>query len=458
MSQQIMSRYWHRMVKSTTAVSRESWQLVKGVAKQLAETRTLQFRQVLLTQARQPQNPNYTAARILQWDKEIGLIQYYGVTGYMREKKWLSLSSWQSSLTSSLSSSSSSSSPSKDDSTTPNAHTNTKEEKDTHPNEATPNVAQVAFMVTSSMRTELTERLGYEAADIRKLTPVQASLILQNDLHVQLQDRTERLANLVQAHHDAVEMEANRQREIGDREREQEDERVRVQLLAKQQQNREQELQQEQEQSPAEQVVAASASSSESASSSSSVQQETYDGRVEEQAQVLSIGTGNSTSNTSTAAAELPKQESVPSSTAAAAAAESTPPRPTVRKNVSKFFASSNILHDSKDMEQVQEVEFDLNSTRGTVWYEIIEHTHTTGLAAKDDDDENEAANDKSIVGSAKMGAAVVALYKSQKEAEMGLETKQLFASRLAKDRGLTEPTSTFEIRPTRKDSTEYEH
>jgi hypothetical protein len=125
--------------------------------------------------------------------------------------------------------------------------------------------------------------------------------------------------------------------------------------------------------------------------------------------------------------------------------ATATLPLTAVTKTVPKSFASSNtLLHDSK--EEVQEPS---TSTRGTVWYEIIEHTHTTGLAAKDEDD---TEDDKSIAASAKIGAQVVALYKSQEEAEMGLETKQLFAERLAKDRGLSDPTSTFEIRETRKD------
>ena len=42
--------------------------------------------------------------------------------------------------------------------------------------------ARVAFMVTSTMRQELTERLSYSEEQIKRLTPLQASLILQHDV------------------------------------------------------------------------------------------------------------------------------------------------------------------------------------------------------------------------------------------------------------------------------------
>jgi hypothetical protein len=106
--------------------------------------------------------------------------------------------------------------------------------------------------------------------------------------------------------------------------------------------------------------------------------------------------------------------------------------------------ASNTALHaDRKDKEKDKEL-LEPSTTRGTVWYEIIEHTHTTGLAAKSEDD---TEDDISIAGSAKIGHAVVALYKSQAEAEMGLETKQLFAERLAKDRGLSDPRARLRSR-----------
>jgi hypothetical protein len=298
-------------------------------------------------------------------------------------------------------------------------------------------------MVTATMKAELKDRLGYEASDIRKLTPVQASLILQHD--VTPADQSTRLAILVQAHHDAVEQEANRQREIGDREREEEDERVRVLRENQQQQKQEErELQQEQEQPP-EQVASTSASAQLDVDA-----QVPSEGNVEQE-QILSIGTGISSSGTSSTnssgtstAAETPITDSVPS---AGAETESTPPPAAVMKDAPKFGRSSNtLLHQDKGLDEHKP---GTSVTRGTVWYEIVENTHTNGLVKDDNDNEDDV---KSIVGSAKIGTEVVALYKSQEEAELGLETKRLFALRLAKDRGLPEATSTFEVRQVLKD------
>jgi hypothetical protein len=52
-------------------------------------------------------------------------------------------------------------------------------------------IARVAFMITSSQKVELQERLGYEATDIKGLTPMEALLILEHDIHRNDYDETE---------------------------------------------------------------------------------------------------------------------------------------------------------------------------------------------------------------------------------------------------------------------------
>jgi hypothetical protein len=343
------------------------------------------LRQVWIDQARES---NQTATKILLADKEIGLLQYYGVTGYIREKKWLSFPSF-SSLTSSSSPLESSSSPS-----LPNG--------DKKPSK----VAKVAFMVTSSMRAELTDRLGYDADQLRKLTPLQATLILEHD--VTSADQFERLPSLVQAHQDAVETEANRQR--AEQEREQE---AKSRVLANQQQQRDQ----QQEEQPVETSVKEDAPVP-------------SEGQVEPP-QLLSIG-ATSSSNTSSSTAEEPRTEPV-----SVSATPPPPPSGVTSTETPTSSASSNImLHEGLHEP----------SRQGTLWYEIIEksqgsNNNNSNNDGGDDDDSSSESNTPEVV----------ALYKSQQEAELGLETKQLFATRRAKERGLENPTSTFEIRTTLK-------
>jgi hypothetical protein len=86
-------------------------------------------------------------------------------------------------------------------------------------------------------------------------------------------------------------------------------------------------------------------------------------------------------------------------------------------------------------------------SRQGTLWYEIIEKSQ----GSSNNNNSNNDGGDDDDSSSESNTPEVVALYKSQQEAELGLETKQLFATRRAKERGLKNPTSTFEIRTTLK-------
>jgi hypothetical protein len=95
---------------------------------------------------------NTVATGLLKVDKEVGLVKYYGLSGYLKQR-------FQSTTTARGESS-----------------------PDTDPVASSPVGAKIAFMVTASMKQELSERLGYGIDQIKTLTPLQASLILNESI------------------------------------------------------------------------------------------------------------------------------------------------------------------------------------------------------------------------------------------------------------------------------------
>jgi len=134
--------------KNFTRMGKDGYHLARAVV----EHRSRNVRPLLLDHARQS---NSVATGILHVDKEVGLVRYYGVSGYLKQR-------FQS--TSALTTSEDSSSTSGDGTTTTTA------------------TAKVAFMVTTSMKQELADRLGYNEDQIKAMTPVQASLILNESI------------------------------------------------------------------------------------------------------------------------------------------------------------------------------------------------------------------------------------------------------------------------------------
>ena len=152
------------------------------VRKQNGET----ARDVLVTHARLS---NGVATSFLKLDKEVGLMRYCGFRGYLREKQiGVSLPHFAKRLiygsTSTIGTGGDPGDPS---------DPKKKDKK---------NVAKVAFMITSTQRIELSERLGYRAKDIKKLKPVEASLILQHNVSPTEVD--DKLAGLVQDYNDTL--------------------------------------------------------------------------------------------------------------------------------------------------------------------------------------------------------------------------------------------------------------
>lgn len=128
-------------------------------------------KQLLLDQSRpssasfsSSSSPNFAAVKLLHWDKEFGLVQYYGVQEYAR--RWLkSRSSYSSSTTS------------------PSISQATEQVKVGGTSSSIKNnnnVARVAFMITSEQRQRLSVDLGYTQQDIRSFKPIESLLLIEN--------------------------------------------------------------------------------------------------------------------------------------------------------------------------------------------------------------------------------------------------------------------------------------
>jgi hypothetical protein len=141
----------------------------------------------LIHQAKQA---NSVATNMLLVEKEVGLLRYHGITGYFREKRAL-MPTWlvgdrnatgmeaEDGSRASHSASSSSSTSTTTLSTT----------------------ARISFMITSSQRAELI-KLEYTEQEIKRLKPLEASLILDHQLHPR--EAPERLPVLVQEYEEEL--------------------------------------------------------------------------------------------------------------------------------------------------------------------------------------------------------------------------------------------------------------
>ena len=97
---------------------------------------------------------NVAAVKLLKWDKEFGLLQYYGAQEYLR-RWWQARSTSSSSTTPSL----------------PKSQANAEQGGTT---------ARVAFMITSEQRQKLSTDLRYTQQDIRSFKPIEALLLIEH--------------------------------------------------------------------------------------------------------------------------------------------------------------------------------------------------------------------------------------------------------------------------------------
>ena len=151
--------------EASPIVRRQTTQLTFGDA----------FRNVLVAEARQS---NRVATNLLTVQQQIGLMRYHGLMGYWRQRQGA------------LQAAGNAPTPSSSDAEMSTAANDKSSEKE--------NVAQVAFMITTAMRKELSENLSYTAENIKSLTPVDASLILHHQLKPE--EIEEKLPGLLEAH------------------------------------------------------------------------------------------------------------------------------------------------------------------------------------------------------------------------------------------------------------------
>jgi hypothetical protein len=172
----------------------------KIMPQQSSSLSTPTFKTILLEQANVPYQ-NQFAIKLLHYEKEFNLIRYHGFLEYSKSK----LLSSQFRLVSNISNGGTDQVGSGvnnniDSATTISVNVNTANTdsttiKNENANElstlstnqpttdkTTPKVAKIAFMITASMRNELTTRLQYDTNDIKTMTPIEASLILQHNV------------------------------------------------------------------------------------------------------------------------------------------------------------------------------------------------------------------------------------------------------------------------------------
>eukprot|EP00571_Detonula_confervacea_P013697 CAMPEP_0172306890 /NCGR_PEP_ID=MMETSP1058-20130122/7864_1 /TAXON_ID=83371 /ORGANISM="Detonula confervacea, Strain CCMP 353" /LENGTH=447 /DNA_ID=CAMNT_0013018919 /DNA_START=186 /DNA_END=1529 /DNA_ORIENTATION=+ len=147
-------------------------------------------RQLLLDQSRPPSyssSANVAAVKILEWDRELNLLQYYGVQDYAT--RWWASKSWSVSISNSSTSSGGKSN------NKPSA-SGTNQKSGDGPNKK--NVARVAFMITSQQRHRLSTELGYTSQDIRSFKPIEALLLLEHDVKRETDDFRAKLKELLE--------------------------------------------------------------------------------------------------------------------------------------------------------------------------------------------------------------------------------------------------------------------
>ena len=152
-----MSRWiqaFSRVGHDGIALSKALWTLRRQQGSSMA------WKPVLLEQAKQS---NQVALSLLKMEKEMGLVQYWGLSGYVQQRirPMASFSTTKTETSSSFL-----------ESTQDNDSSNNNKKK-------------IAFMITSSMKQELKDTLQYDDENIKKMTPLQASLVLNHQVSPQ---------------------------------------------------------------------------------------------------------------------------------------------------------------------------------------------------------------------------------------------------------------------------------
>ena len=158
-------------------MGRDGIQLARALASGVIRQRTPP-RPILLEHARQS---NQAAVSLLNLDKEFNLMKYHGISQYLRQRFQASRT-----LTDAASAASGTTQTSSIDQAASGG-----------------GGAKVAFMITATMKQQLSESLGYDEAQIKKLTPTEASLILHHKVSPEQKD--DKLPTLLQQHEEEQE-------------------------------------------------------------------------------------------------------------------------------------------------------------------------------------------------------------------------------------------------------------
>ena len=175
---------WNKGLASAKRLSYDSLQLLSIVLRSRGSSRD-----ALVDQARQS---NSAALAFLSAEREVGLLRYHGLTGYLREFGFfqrLSFLQPQQLSSTGTPSSHSDTSGSSSFSSTASGGTSNSTGRPTRP-------ARVAFMITSQQKVELADELGYTSDEIKKLKPAEAAIILEH--RVGPNERTTRLPHLME--------------------------------------------------------------------------------------------------------------------------------------------------------------------------------------------------------------------------------------------------------------------
>jgi hypothetical protein len=144
---------------------------------------------ILLEQA---QSNNRVAVRLLLLEKEWGLLKYHGASKYLQQK-WSSRRALPNATDS-------------------NQQLNVEQRSDNNNKEVVTETAQIAFMITARMKQQLREELGYNETHLRAMTPLQASLVLQNQIIAD--DYNDKLPQLEKEYHKQQELKRKEEEEL----------------------------------------------------------------------------------------------------------------------------------------------------------------------------------------------------------------------------------------------------
>jgi len=170
---QWMSRYVHDGINLSKAIAVVAAKRRTTQQQQQQKVASELLKSVLLEQSRHGPRPNKLAISILRIEQAYGLMKYMGFMEYTKQQIIPNI------IRSTSSSNSNSNSNSNGNSIITNHdHDSNNKIKNNYQNKNT--VAKIAFMVTSSMKRDLMDGLNYDENEIKKMTPKRASWVLHH--------------------------------------------------------------------------------------------------------------------------------------------------------------------------------------------------------------------------------------------------------------------------------------